>query len=434
MHVRFGLFVVLLESLLMKVRDCFNSLKDARKGLNTSYSFSDVCMAGYSVFHLQSPSFLAHQERLEKKHTTHNGKTLFGFSKTPSHNQIRHLLDTIDPQDLNSLFDSLQSEVKKEDFSSQEGLVVALDGTYFFSSERVCCARCLSKTKEGKTRYFHAMLCPALIHPEQKCALPMAPEFILQEDGKEKQDCELNAAKRWINAKKDWLRQERVTLLGDDLFSRAPLISQVIELETVRFIFVAKPASHKYLQEWIQNFEKKEGGNVKTTEKKGSKKLTYVYRFFKDIPLNATATSPLVNYFDILVKDEKEKIIYHNSFVTNHAIDEKNIHHIARMGRDRWKIENEAFNILKTKGYNLEHNFGHGHENLSNIFLCFNLIAFLIHHLCEVGDTLYQNLRRFFGERVRFFQTLATFLGAKLFTSWQEFFGFMLEISEPAPK
>ena len=49
------------------------------------------------------------------------------------------------------------------------------------------------------------MLVPALIHPEQKCALPMMPEFMDQNHGQDKQDCEINSAKRWIDKDAGWL-------------------------------------------------------------------------------------------------------------------------------------------------------------------------------------------------------------------------------------
>ena len=36
----------------------------------------------------------------------------------------------------------------------------------------------------------------------------------------------------------------------------------------------------------------------------------------------------------------------------------------------------ESFNVAKTKGYNLEHNFGHGRQNLSAVLAILNLLAF----------------------------------------------------------
>ena len=48
-------------------------------------------------------------------------------------------------------------------------------------------------------------------------------------------------------------------------------------------------------------------------------------------------------------------------------------------GRARWKIENENNNTLKTKGYHLEHNFGHGKKHLSSLLVAMNMLALLTH-------------------------------------------------------
>jgi hypothetical protein len=41
--------------------------------------------------------------------------------------------------------------------------------------------------------------------------------------------------------------------------------------------------------------------------------------------------------------------------------------------------------VLKTKGYHLEHNFGHGKKNLSALLMTFNLLAFLFHTVSKKG-------------------------------------------------
>jgi hypothetical protein len=61
--------------------------------------------------------------------------------------------------------------------------------------------------------------------------------------------------------------------------------------------------------------------------------------------------------------------------------------------RARWKIENEMFNVLKNKGYNLEHSFGHGKQSLAAILVSLNLLAFAIHTVCDVGDDLWRTAR-----------------------------------------
>ena len=62
-----------------------------------------------------------------------------------------------------------------------------------------------------------------------------------------------------------------------------------------------------------------------------------------------------------------------------------NIVQLVRAARARWKIENEGFNTLKNQGYHLEHNFGHGHQHLSTLFVL-NLLAFFMHQIFELVD------------------------------------------------
>ncbi len=42
----------------------------------------------------------------------------------------------------------------------------------------------------------------------------------------------------------------------------------------------------------------------------------------------------------------------------DHFVQALNVTELVASGRARWKTENENHNVLKTKGYHLEHNFG----------------------------------------------------------------------------
>ncbi len=87
-------------------------------------------------------------------------------------------------------------------------------------------------------------------------------------------------------------------------------------------------------------------------------------------------------------------------------------------GRARWKIENETFNVLKNNGYHLEHNFGHGKENLSALPATLNLFAFACHGLCESLETACEKARDILGSRQRFFEHLRTITSYLVFPSW----------------
>ena len=77
---------------------------------------------------------------------------------------------------------------------------------------------------------------------------------------------------------------------------------------------------------------------------------------------------------------------YHNAFITLHLIDDVSVAEIVTAARTRWKSENENHNVLKTKGYHLEHNFGHGQQHLSMTLLTLNVLAFLFHTVLHLVD------------------------------------------------
>jgi len=93
-----------LEALLGSLRSCLDGFPDKRRGINTSYGMADVGMAAFSVFFMQSPSFLAHQRHLAQGHGRSNCASLFGIDKIPSDNHIRDLLDPAAPDLLHPAF------------------------------------------------------------------------------------------------------------------------------------------------------------------------------------------------------------------------------------------------------------------------------------------------------------------------------------------
>ena len=125
---------------------------------------------------------------------------------------------------------------------------------------------------------------------------------------------------------------------------------------------------------------------------------------------------------------------YHNAFVTLHPIDDTTVADIVTAARARWKSENENHNVLKTKGYHLEHNFGHGHHHLAMTLLTLNVLAFLFHTVLHLVDTAYQRIRQQRGTRKGFFQDIQTLTKYLLFDSWQHLIDFMLDEATPTSK
>ena len=429
------------KSLMQQIQATFCTLPDSRTGKNCSYEMNDAALSAFSVFFMQNPSFLAQQKTLEKSKGKSNLETLFGVHKTPCDNQIRNLLDTVSPSQFYPIFSYIfkglmASGYFKSFVSIKKSLLVALDGVEYFSSEKIHCDCCSTQTfSNGKTRYSHKAITPVVVSPSQSSVIPLAPEFISPQDGCEKQDCELNASKRWLEREKELFANQSITLLGDDLYSHQPFCELILEHEK-HFIFVCKQDSHKTLYEWLADFERE--GKIKTYQQKqwnGKQHIFYQYRYMNQVPLKDDDKALMVNWCEVRITNTQGKILYYNSFITDYAINNANIQTIIEAGRARWKIENENNNTLKTKGYSFEHNFGHGKQHLASVLATLILLAFLFHTILEYFDQCYRLLREHLSSRKMFFDDIRALTRYLCFESWQHLMEFMLTQFEiPLPE
>jgi hypothetical protein len=159
------------------------------------------------------------------------------------------------------------------------------------------------------------------------------------------------------------------------------------------FVLVAKPTSHVALfAELAEREQRGEWVQGTWTEGSGRHRRTFDYRSAADVPLTQSG-AVRVNFLEVWERRPDGTVGYHNSWVTDLVVTPETVAAIVGIGRSRWKIENEQFNVQKNHGYELEHNYGHGQQTLSMVFYLLNLLAFLAHKLLEVGDRLYQQCR-----------------------------------------
>lgn len=410
-----------LESLMATIRCVCAALPDKRRGRNCHYAMEDIGMAAFSVFFMQSPSFLAHQRRLFDGHGRSNCQTLFKMREIPSDNHIRAMLDSVEPRRFHPAFEQAVRTLEAGDgLSALRGLgdhvLIALDGTEYHRSSKVHCPRCSTCTKAGRTEYFHAMVAAALVAPGHNRALPLPPEFIAPQDGVEKQDCESRACRRWLAAHGATYARLDPIYLGDDLYSCQP-ICEAVGAAKGHFLFVCKPASHPTLTEYLTGVELGEHVEI---DKRGKQRFRRIYRWLCELPLRDGEDAMRVNWLSIEISNSAGEVTYRNSFVTDLPVDRSNVVELAACGRARWKVENETFNTLKTKGYNLEHNFGHGRDNLAAVLVILNLIAFACHTVAELTERLWAKARDKAATRSGFFNNLRALTVFLVFPSWHD--------------
>jgi hypothetical protein len=186
-----------LDKAAEKLPEC----REAGNGLK--YTIADALKSALAVFYFLHPSLLNFQQEMRRKTKRSNLETLFGVSKIPCTEQIKNIVDGIEPGALAGVFEEglrLAGEqgVLKGYRVLDGGVLIALDGVWYHSSESIHCDHCLHQTKNGKTTYYHSMPGAAIVRPGSGAVLPLMPEYIRNEDGSEKQDCERKAAKRYL--------------------------------------------------------------------------------------------------------------------------------------------------------------------------------------------------------------------------------------------
>src|SRR6266705_1992748 len=382
------------DALFRLLRENFATIADDRVD-EVEIPLSDALMSAFAMFSLKAPSLLA----FDKQRAEGNLKTIYGIAHTPCDTRMRERLDPVSPESLRPsftlVFRQLQRGKALEPMAFLDGhYLVALDGTGYFSSQTIHCASCLHKVhRNGSITYYHQMLGAAIIHPDCREVIPLMPEPIVQQDGTDKNDCERNAAKRFLVK----LRQDhphlKVIITEDALSSNAPHI-ETLHDHQLHYILGVKEGDHPLLFSQVQAAE--QAGRVTYYERHDrATGLVHRFRFVNDVPLNASNANVRVNFIEYWeIGDDK---VQHFSWVTDIRVSKRNVYRLMRGGHARWKIENETFNTLKNQGYHFEHNYGHGEQQLSVVLAMLMMLAFLVdqvqQHCCPLFQAVWTKLK-----------------------------------------
>lgn len=407
------------DALIKNIKSSFSQIPEHRS--NPTISLSDNLMSGFALFSTKSSSLLDFDKKRLDDPFIQNMKNLYGIDKVPCDSTMRETLDKVEPVALKpafkEVFRALQRGKCLEQYSYlNNAYLIALDGTGYFSSKTVHCSQCLTKVSKatGETTYHHQMVGAVLIHPDNKVVLPLFPEPIIKQDGATKNDCERNAVRRWLGNFRTDHPKLKVIITEDGLSSNAPHIKDLISYNC-SFILGAKPSDHKFLFEDVHL-----RSNEVTSFEEKALGIVHRYRFLNNVQLNAS-TDEKVNFIEYTeIKNGK---VQNFTWVTDIEITQDNAKEIMRGGRARWKIENETFNTLKNQGYNFEHNFGHGHKNLSNILALLMFLAFAVDQVQLLTNQVFQALKQKCRTSYALWEQLRTFIcGLAVIPNWASLF------------
>lgn len=396
-----------MDAMLGVLHGCFEGVKDMSTG-DPTIRLHDVLMSGFAMMALKDPSLLAFERRRIAEE--HNLRSVFHIKDIPCDTQMRTRLDVVDPDWLRpayrALFRKAQRGKALDKMVFMEGCyLISLDGTGYFSSEKLFSPACLVKTcsKSGKTIYYLQQLGAAIVHPDSRTVIPLPPEPICKQDGQTKNDCERNGARRWLGKFRKDHPHLKAIITEDALSPNAPHIQDILAANC-HFILGVKEDDHKYLFARVDAAVEAGEAIEHDLPDQQAPRVHHFFRFTNGMPLNESNKDLLVNVLEYW--EEGGKKPQHFCWVTDFTITKDNVYDIMRGGRARWKIENETFNTLKNQGYHLEHNFGLGEKYLSLTFFSLMMLAFLVDQLQELCCALYREVRKKRGSKKELFETI----------------------------
>lgn len=427
----------IIESLINNFKNKSAEIPDPRQPSNaTKYEITDALTSAFSIFFMQDSSFLSYQRRIAQNNTKSNFNTLFYGLDIPTDAQTRNILDKIDYKYINDIFIDninfareygvLEKFAFLKDHNDRYSYGIAIDGTEYYRSQKIYCDNCLFCEKNGVKTYRHEALMIGIVRPDLNECLSLMPEFIANNDGNEKQDCEINAVKRAIENNWEFYKTFNPTFLGDALYSKNS-ICKLIQEKGGYFIFVAKESSNKTL---FKNISLSKLQNYDRKYKEKNKEYTENIKFVNNVQLTSAEDSVYINYLEYTIFDKNGKKIYHNKFITNHKITLLNAKNLVKLGRSRWKVENENNNTLKTKGYNFEHSYGHGEKFLAAMLATLAILAFLTHTIMSLSYDWYVKASKICGTRINFFNQMKFITRFMLFENWEDLFKMLYDPPE----
>lgn len=405
---------MIIDDLIQDLKGKFDSIHDKRSSVNTKYDLGNILMSAFAMFSLKDPSLLQYIHHYKERAL--NLEQVYGITRCPSDSCIRGVLDDLKPEALKNLCGQYIQLLDHENYLGsfelkindlEPYLYIPIDGTKYFSSKKIHCPQCQKQQHQnGTITYSHGALAAVIAHPEKEIVLPVAMEDIQIQDGACKNDHELCAAKRLIPRIAEHLGTRKGLIGGDALYSNAPFI-RLLHAYHFNFLLNIKAGNQgaPFNQFEILSTERRTTRLFKT-----DKKFSYSYEFANHLFLNNENQDLKINFLKLTLTDLKTGQVTTFCWITDLLIQETNCAFLAKIGRTRWKIENETFNTLKNQTYDLEHNFGHGQSFLAQNLAQLMFLAFSFDQInywldqraqraktkCKSFKKLYADIRKYF--------------------------------------
>lgn len=247
---------------------------------------------------------------------------------------------------------------------------IVVDGTGLAMFNTKHCENCLVrkyKHEDGTTTdvYYHYVLEAKLIVGD--IVISIDTEFVENEKEEiKKQDCELKAFYRMAERLKRNYPKLPIIITADALYVGEPVI-EICEKNQWEYILTLKKDKASKLTKEFEGIIKLEDESQKEA-----------YNISNEVRWNKTE----INVYRYKEKIEGKLTVF--TWITSFKITNKNVEELMQLGRNRWKIENEGFNIQKNETFDIVHVYSRNYNAMKAHYFMIQF-AHTIRQLLEKG-------------------------------------------------
>lgn len=369
----------IIDKYLPKLFAMFDNLSDARQSGKITYSMKVICVTRLFALLCGITSMNSLTNKFNNQFTIDNIAkiTNTNLSDLPHYDTINDVFDDLNIDELRKIqkyiVNALIRSKMFDKFRFNGKFQILVDGTGLASFDHKHCDHCLVDThSDGSKTYKHQVLEAKLVF--DSFVLSIDSEFIENPNPDvikiKKQDCEMNAFKRMaIRLKKNYPKLKFI-ITADALYASGPFIKICLD-NNWDYIFRLKSDKLKTVNQDFDGIIEIETGSKHDN-----------YYLVKDYHYNKYRFN-IIRYIEKEM-DKKDKIF---TYITNLNINDNNIKEVIELGRGRWKIENQGFNIQKNNIFDITHMCSLNYNAMKAHYL-FIQFAHTIRQLLDLGSNV----------------------------------------------
>lgn len=374
-----GLYNI-IDKYLPRLFIMFSELSDKRQKGKVTYSMKTICVTRLFGLLCGITTMNSLTNKFNSDYAISNLSKIIEeqLSDLPHYDTINDVFDDLDISELRKIqkyivYTLIRSKMFDK-FRYNGKFQLLIDGTGLVSFNYKHCEHCIvKKHSDGSISYEHHVLEAKLVF--DSFVLSIDSEFIENPDSSvinlKKQDCEMNAFKRMaIRLKKNFPKLKFI-ITGDALYASGPFIKICLD-NNWNYIFRLKSDKLQTVNRDFEGIISLETGSSLND-----------YFLVKDYQYNKYS-------FNIIRHIENSKVF---TYITDLSINDSNIKTVIDLGRKRWKIENQGFNIQKNILFNINHMCSLDYNAMKAHYL-FVQFAHTIRQLFDFGSSLTTSFQR----------------------------------------